>query len=167
MCLPGKKCDFSFSCSKAAEQREVRTTATIGPCVPIIFFGSVSLCGFSRGVKVADTAGVGETNDKVCEMTDAPVRIKPGVWKSFGFPVSKNRKGGKVMDAHAVMFKVQLLFTKQRQLSFNLCWSLFTNMAINVSYRGLYTEVSSHRDIWKSLHPWCSASKLSDQSGSA
>lgn len=118
MHLPGKKLHFSFSCSKAAEQRDVRTTATIGPCVPIIFFGSAGLCRFSRGVKVADTAGVeGETNDKVCEMT-APVRIKPDVWKSFGFPVSKNRKEGKVKDALAVMFKDCCLLNKDSSVFF-------------------------------------------------
>lgn len=67
---------------------------------------------------------MGETNDKVCEMTDARVRMKPDVWKSFGFPVSKNRYGGKVMEAHVVVFKVQLLLIKQRQLCFNLYCSL-------------------------------------------
>lgn len=75
---------------------------------------------------MADAACIeGERNDRVCEMTDAPVRIKADVWTSFGFPVSKNRKGGKVPDAHVVMFNDQSLFTKQRQLCFlNLYWSL-------------------------------------------
>lgn len=51
----------------------------------------------NRRAKVADAAS-GEGEQEVCEIADEPVSFKSGVWKHFGFPVSRHEKGEKVLS---------------------------------------------------------------------
>lgn len=40
----------------------------------------------------------GRPSDKVCKTADVPARFKSGVWKQFGFLVSRNGEEDKVTD---------------------------------------------------------------------